>query len=49
MIGGWTKIEVYCDASFIGSFYTNQTNQKNIEDEINEEYGENNWTKYNVG
>lgn len=44
----WTKIEVYSNHGWIGSFYTRATNEKDIIKDINEEFG-NNWTHYHIG
>jgi len=45
----WTKIEVYNHSHFIGSFYTSSTSREEIKNDINKEYGDGNWTKYNIG
>ena len=45
----WTKIEVYNYNEYLGSFYTDVTTKQDIIREINEKYGQGNWTKYNIG
>ena len=45
----WTKIEVYCGTTFIGSFYTSETTRREIDNAVDDEYGSDNWTKYNIG
>jgi hypothetical protein len=45
----WTKLEVYNYEQYLGSFYTDETTKQGIIREINEKYGQGNWTKYNIG
>jgi hypothetical protein len=45
----WTKIEVYNHDSWIGSFYTNETERRGIVKDINEKYGEGKWTRFGIG
>jgi len=44
----WTKLEVYNENFFIGSFYTNAPIGR-WESEVNREYGYGNWTRFNIG
>lgn len=48
-IMNWTKLEVYNNEQYLGSFYTDETTKQGIIREINEKYGQGNWTKYNIG
>ena len=45
----WTKLEVYNNDEYLGSFYTNETTKHGVIREINEKYGKGDWTKYNIG
>ena len=45
----WKKIEVYKGDSFIGSIYTNENTKKGITIDLNNEYGVDGWTRYNIG
>lgn len=45
----WTKLEVYNHDTFIGSIYSNENNKQGLINDINNEFGSGNWTRYNIG
>jgi hypothetical protein len=45
----WIKLEVYFHHYYLGSFYTAENTRQGIIREINNQYGEGKWTKYNTG
>lgn len=44
----WTKLEVYNEDHYLGYIYTNETERKEIINEITKEFGVK-WTRYNIG
>lgn len=45
----WIKLEVFNYDEYLGSFYTNSEIKDDIKKDIDEKYGNGNWTKYNIG
>lgn len=44
----WYWINVFNHKIFVGSFYTDESKREKVVKEINEKYGQGEWTRYTI-